>query len=1676
MKQKYLFSVLFLTITMMLAAVPVRAQSQAASCPVTLTMHDSYGDGWNNAALEVYQYGTLVGTYTFGSGYESVQTLTLAAAEVSLVWRRGMYDGECSFVFTDIDDGELFSFEVGTMPYGDMGDTVGLGSFVSSCPSCYRPMGLRVASVTSGSMGVTWAPREGVQWQALCVPHGMSSAMMNPVTLSSNTFTADGLQPNTAYDFYVRALCSDDGASRYAMCSGVTADTVAGCSYTVTLTDQNNSAYSGWMVLVCHESGVALDTLRFPAAPLDYSRYEQTISHSAQKLYLKGVPASNNIWYGALGITVVDANGDTVLSSNFDNLVLGDEYFDSIDYFCPSCVAPAVTAQALDSTSVLLSWGSTGADSYLIEYGTFANDTASSTRLSTTDTFLVISNLVSGTRYTAFVAGVCDGADTSVFRRVQFAPARGIIPRIYVKIGKNDTTDGRSWNTAFFTIGEAQRCAYEQGLLYGNHPDIWVAEGYYSENLRVYPSQHVYGGFVGNETDLNQRQWRNYHTVVDGGWNGPCLTQTEPFTAATQTVFDGLHFDNGRTVTSTAPVSLKAHTVLRNCFITNCSSNDQTVHGMLSVVGDPDQVITAVENCVLQNGMSYSSVIYMENARIDNSLIMHNTTATAVVELGEGAAMRHCDVVGNMLHDYGNTHVVSLASGVVLTNSIVAQNTLQDNMTGTLRYMTTGLVNTFDGVSYSALNGAVSGTGNIGVDTLNAGSDPQQHYLNFVYPDQGDYRLNPGSAAIDAGTPLADLSAIDLEEQVRVYGDAPDMGCYENAGYFICNTPTGFAVSGVEPTSVQLNWSGALVDSYEVSYCPVGSQQWTSVSIPPAGGYTLTGLAEYTEYMVRVRAMCNGAPTDYSDTLRFTSGCSNPIVPVFLGAPDSYNDTRSDIPFNLRYPYSGSYILLRASELGGEPRTIDTLGFRYTSGSTMTRHLRLGIAATRLNALTAASMPSVDSLPVQEVFDGEYTFSGYDWCRIPLQHSFEYDGTSDLVLYVQDSTSSQSSYYRYFSVSETGIGSVCNYYGYGPTNFYGRYYTTTRPDVYINGGCDLSSCPRPHMSVASVGGDTISLALSRLHGTPQLAISDDDGTTYTTLVGVDSSTTLYHVTGLRNGATYRLRLRNICGQGDTSQWVHLVVTSAPIRYRHVYVKADADGAADGLTWDDAFADLAPALEAARATYLAYGYYPDIRVARGTYYGDTTAENAYYIQYPVDIYGGFAGTEPDTFDVALRDIEQNITTLDARHQRRVVKLSHFDNGWSETVPVFDGFTLRGGSSNVGAGVHVNYQVQIGNCRIVECYGGNNYYSSGAGMYFTSRGSTVRNTVIDSCTARTGAAIYSNGNRFFNCDIVHCGYRSQWNNNNSTNNGVVYAYEDTLVGCRIMHDTASSSILTNGPAVLENCLVYDNHTDYSVIVSGGSYTLVNCDVVMNTVRQNANPVAVNGGSLTNCVVWGNRSYGGSSVQLAGSTVAYSAVQGGYEGEGNITLSSANAGADGAYSYPAFVSPEAGDFRLMGESACVDAGQDSASHIASDLSGADRIYGQQVDMGCYEYHGETFCVPPYSVTVRAAATAAFVDWAVSQDAASVQLEYRAATDNEWTVLDNITTSSIMLQNLQPQTAYLLRMRSRCVDSSVSGYSATCQFMTECAGGRSVVAVGDTSAHASTSSSTPNYTRYSY
>ena len=122
-----------------------------------------------------------------------------------------------------------------------------------------------------------------------------------------------------------------------------------------------------------------------------------------------------------------------------------------------------------------------------------------------------------------------------------------------------------------------------------------------------------------------------------------------------------------------------------------------------------------------------------------------------------------------------------------------------------------------------------------------------------------------------------------------------------------------------------------------------------------------------------------------------------------------------------------------------------------------------------------------------------------------------------------------------------------------------------------------------------------------------------------------------------------------------------------------------------------------------------------------------------------------------------------------------------------------------------------------------------------------------------------------------------------------------------------------------------------------------------------------------TMYNCVSTRN-GYGMSS------TTAYNSIVAGNLASNNLTI--------GYYSYnscltplplrgtgnitnaPSFVSAETGDFRLRGESPCINAGANEFCQSDTDLAGNRRVQGVCVDMGCYEYgsgtNGTTMTTP--------------------------------------------------------------------------------------------------------------------
>ncbi len=212
---------------------------------------------------------------------------------------------------------------------------------------------------------------------------------------------------------------------------------------------------------------------------------------------------------------------------------------------------------------------------------------------------------------------------------------------------------------------------------------------------------------------------------------------------------------------------------------------------------------------------------------------------------------------------------------------------------------------------------------------------------------------------------------------------------------------------------------------------------------------------------------------------------------------------------------------------------------------------------------------------------------------------------------------------------------------------------------------------------------------------------------------------------------------------------------------------------------------------------------------------------------------------------------------------------------------------------------------------------NTANSGGGM---SDGGRAAHCVFTGNSANTGGAMFA-------CDATNCVLNS---NSASISGGGMYTGSAT--NCIFFRNAATHSI-SNGTTQLGN--------------GGGIYGtyLYFCTFAGNSAQGVGGGVYLNSSPMTNCIVWGN-SATGSGANIGGSgTVAYSDIQGGFNGDGNININ------------PLFANLTAGNLHLTVNSPCIDAGTTTIpSYVtvfpANDLDGGKRIVGKAPDMGAYEY----------------------------------------------------------------------------------------------------------------------------
>jgi hypothetical protein len=205
---------------------------------------------------------------------------------------------------------------------------------------------------------------------------------------------------------------------------------------------------------------------------------------------------------------------------------------------------------------------------------------------------------------------------------------------IYVKTAGNDANSGLSWTQAKKTIDGALSIA-------NTGDEIWVAAGTYQETIHnkvvniggVDKAVDValYGGFAGNETLLEQRNWDNNVTILYGA-NSDAVVKIAGG-ASNDTRIDGFYITNGLGGISTLG---SAPTITNNTIWGNTDSGIYCANYKIIGVSPPNVVFPVITNNIVyynssDNGAGIAiwgsnTIVHLppSSPTIANNLILRN--------------------------------------------------------------------------------------------------------------------------------------------------------------------------------------------------------------------------------------------------------------------------------------------------------------------------------------------------------------------------------------------------------------------------------------------------------------------------------------------------------------------------------------------------------------------------------------------------------------------------------------------------------------------------------------------------------------------------------------------------------------------------------------------------------------------------------------------------------------------------------------------------------------------------------------------------------------------------------------------------------------------------------------------------------------------------------------------
>ena len=347
-----------------------------------------------------------------------------------------------------------------------------------------------------------------------------------------------------------------------------------------------------------------------------------------------------------------------------------------------------------------------------------------------------------------------------------------------------------------------------------------------------------------------------------------------------------------------------------------------------------------------------------------------------------------------------------------------------------------------------------------------------------------------------------------------------------------CYPVINISLGGHTLTTAALNWSyssnGMIPDGVLVSLMDMTDSTMAIEDEEMSGtSHIFTYLNPGHVYRAYFMTLCD-PDTSAAVTFNFSTDAPSCAEVTGTSASNSY------VPFNRYYNYGYTQTLYTASELAGLD-SISGIGFATNDSYDRTKVYTLDVYLSLTSQTTLTTTTAIPYSQMTLVASGVHWTPGRDFTSITFDTPFAYDGTSNLVVIVDNNTGSYDGsglYWRSHSYSGGSLRVYSDGTNYNPSTVSGSSMTAEsfRPDIRFYGNCTLEDiCSAPIMIVDSATTTSVGLQWAADNASTYTVEHRETGADTWTTDASNLTSTTYTVNGLQPSTSYDFRVGGSCG-------------------------------------------------------------------------------------------------------------------------------------------------------------------------------------------------------------------------------------------------------------------------------------------------------------------------------------------------------------------------------------------------------------------------------------------------------------------------------------------------------------------------------------------------------------------